>query len=72
MSTTYCPNCDKDKPDKEFGPHASRPNGLQPYCRDCTNARQRAWKAKNREKVLESKRLYREKKKAERATATAR
>lgn len=39
--TVRCPACATDLPRTAFGALASRPNGLQPYCRPCRSAKAR-------------------------------
>ena len=39
--TIRCPRCSQDLDRSAFGLAASRPNGLQPYCRPCRSAKAR-------------------------------
>lgn len=56
-----CPTCaakGKPQPMGAFGFNKSSPDGHHWYCRNCNNAKQRAWKMANREKVRAAKRDY--------------
>ena len=44
-----CPTCGNDKPLDAFQTDRSRKDGLCVYCRECSNARSRAWNAANPE-----------------------
>lgn len=39
----HCPDCDRDLPLTAFGVNRHRKDGTMLTCRDCTNARRRAW-----------------------------
>lgn len=43
MDTRRCPKCTLTKQRKEFYKDAKRPDGLYPYCRECTKARMREY-----------------------------
>lgn len=56
-----CPTCAAQgapQPLSAFGKNLSSPDGLHWYCRECHNAKQRAWKAENVAKVRKWKRQY--------------
>ena len=55
-----CSKCNHEKPEAEFSKRADRPNGHQPYCKDC-NRKESAKSNQRRRKTLEeAKRLLRE------------
>lgn len=61
-----CPTClakGLPQPMSCFGGNATSPDGHHWYCRNCNNAKQRAWKLANKRKVLGWKRDYDERKK---------
>lgn len=43
--TKRCPKCGETKSVDAFSKDARRPDGTQAYCKDCANARARAWRA---------------------------
>jgi hypothetical protein len=43
----HCPRCSSDRPSEMFYRSASSADGLSSYCRPCSLAYQREWKAKN-------------------------
>ena len=53
MSTALktCARCVSSKPPEAFTRDRNRPDGLNPYCRDCTRERNRAYDAQNREQA---------------------
>ncbi len=53
-----CPCCKKSKPLAEFGRNRAAVDGLHYYCKTCSAAKQRAWAAKNHEKVRSMRREY--------------
>lgn len=57
MSMKDCPDCGP-RPVAAFGRNSNNPDGLTTYCRACQNARQRAWKAANPDKVRRWRRRY--------------
>lgn len=59
------------KPLDQFAKHARNPDGLQIYCRDCQSDMRQAWKANNKQRVLDNDRNRRAKKKLEAAAAAA-
>ncbi|WP_019653987.1 ParB/RepB/Spo0J family partition protein [Variovorax atrisoli] len=46
----HCPGCEKDLPRDAYNKNASRPNGLQRYCRTCQLGQKASWDDRNREK----------------------
>jgi ParB/RepB/Spo0J family partition protein len=46
----HCPGCEKDLARDAFNKNASRPNGLQRYCRKCQLAQKASWDDRNRDK----------------------
>lgn len=48
MTTKHCLKCKETKDVAEFGRNATRPDGLQFYCKKCTNAMQAALQAKRK------------------------
>lgn len=54
-----CPKCGKSKPTSEFGKHASKHDGLQPYCKPCKSIMWAAWLAKNKDKKTADSAAYR-------------
>lgn len=63
-----CPTCGargQPQPLEAFGNNKSSPDGKHWYCRNCNNAKQRAWKAANARKVLAWKKDYDIRKKRE-------
>jgi len=46
----HCPKCGEDKPQGEFGKNRGRSDGLQPYCRGCSAAANRARRERQRER----------------------
>lgn len=50
-SVKTCSKCREEKSLSAFGRDRSKPDGLLPQCKGCTNARNRAWNRANPEKV---------------------
>jgi hypothetical protein len=48
----HCPGCEGDLLPKAFNKNASRPNGLQRYCRECQLAQKKDWDDRNRDKKV--------------------
>ena len=46
-----CKKCGGHKPATEFSKHAKRRDGLQPYCKECANEINAAWRTANPEKA---------------------
>lgn len=67
---SWCAHCEALKPRDEFQSNASRPNGLNSYCKQCVSqlrstkyrdmirAQQRAWRDRNPERMAEFYRSY--------------
>lgn len=51
-----CTKCKQTKPIDGYPKKKSSPTGFASTCKDCTNARKRAWNAANKEKVSEMNR----------------
>lgn len=59
------------KPLDQFAKHARNPDGLQIYCRDCQSDMRQAWKANNKQRVLDNDRNRRANKKRDQAAAAS-
>lgn len=66
-----CPRDGFMKPLDQFAKHARNPDGLQIYCRECQSDMRQAWKANNKQRVLDNDRNRRAKKKLDAAAAAA-
>lgn len=53
--TKTCPRCTTEKPRAEFGANSARSDGLQTYCKDCTNAYNSQYYATNEKLRLRTK-----------------
>lgn len=63
MKTKKCSKCNKKRLRKFFHKNKNSKDGLYSYCRVCKKIDDKIYVSKNREKVLESKRLYYQKNK---------
>lgn len=54
-----CRDCGRVLQKSEFWPDRSRPLGIKPYCKGCSNARLKKWADKNRPKLRAKSREYR-------------
>lgn len=58
--TKKCADCRESKKLTEFGKDKKRKDGLNPYCKNCHNVKNKVWKKANREKVKATNRTYKE------------
>lgn len=61
METKICSRCKLDKEISNFSKNPDRKCGLKPECKDCRKLVTAEYRSKNREKLNEKNRLYREK-----------
>jgi 5-methylcytosine-specific restriction endonuclease McrA len=54
-----CKKCNKTKSLDEFYGNATRPDGLQSYCKECSNSASAAYYVANRDKLIADKNTYR-------------
>ncbi len=47
----HCPICDTDKEDSEFNKSSKSKDGLQHYCRGCSNAKRKQWDLEDPERT---------------------
>lgn len=60
MEMKTCTKCKQAKPTTEFWADSGRPDGLFSWCKECNREKARQWKARNREKVKASAKLFAE------------
>ena len=58
MVTKICSKCSKEKELSDFGKDSSRTNGVSYLCKECLLIKSNEYRKKNREKVLQSYKLY--------------
>lgn len=56
-----CRDCGKELPKEYFFKDQSRPLGIKPYCKHCSNERHRKWSYNNRSRINEKQRVRRNK-----------
>lgn len=54
LTMKVCTKCRVEKPLTDFGKRASRPDGLNLWCKPCINSQSKAWRQRNPEKSAES------------------
>ena len=60
MKTKACTKCGEEKPLEEFSIRRSRGKGRYAYCKKCGQVAAAEWKKKNKEKVRENQKSYRQ------------
>ena len=56
ISTHPCRDCGKEFSKENFFKDRSRPLGIKPYCKDCSNERHRKWSNNNRTSINKKQR----------------
>lgn len=60
MTKKQCTKCKVLQPLEQFARHNSTKDGLHTQCKNCTREYLKIWRARNKERLSESKREYRE------------
>lgn len=58
MDSKMCRSCMQEKLASKFHAHKRRADGLNSYCKDCQNARSKAWREANIDRAKELSRSY--------------
>ena len=58
METKICSNCDQEKPISEFPKCKRNKDGLDTHCKECRNAKNKAYREANKDKVKVARHKY--------------